>query len=110
MKLTGKQRYRQAMLKASIQRLRSIRQADLDQKAGRHWVIKGATDRKCLEAELDRAFEAGLRAGAASERERAIGYARAAGLQYMGMDQQGAADASFWLMRVLSQGWLEAPQ
>lgn len=68
MMLTGKQRYKQAVLKATILRMRSIRQAERDQKAGRSWMIRGQTDRKCLEAELERAYEAGVRDGAIAER------------------------------------------
>lgn len=88
MKLTGKQRYQQAVLKAAILRMRSIRQAERDGKAGRSWVIHGQTDRPCLEAELERAYEAGLRDGAIVERadnvatlrRRAVDRRRSAGM------------------------------
>lgn len=72
MKLTGEHRYRQAVKKASILRLRAIRAADAASAAGSHWSIEGVDDRRFIISELDRAYEAGLRDGAAAERERAV--------------------------------------
>ena len=60
MRLTGEQRYRQAMLKT---RLQSERSAKAFERGEALWV-EGWRTRKMLVAELDRAYAAGLADGA----------------------------------------------
>lgn len=60
MRLTGEQRYRQAMLKTRLQSERSAKAYD----RGEALFIEGWRTREMLVAELDRAYAAGLADGA----------------------------------------------